>query len=73
MISTLNLMIEFWGEFGEERVDLAKITAITAKLFPLKAKLEEIFRHELVLEKFTTYRILKLYSSYTRRILNRWE
>lgn len=66
-------MIEFWAEFGEERVDLAKITAVTARLFPLKEKLEEIFKQELGRQKFTTYRILKLYSSYTRRILNRWE
>jgi hypothetical protein len=47
MVSTLNLMIEFWAEFAEERVDFAKITAVTARLFPLKGKLEEIFGQEL--------------------------
>lgn len=39
MISTLNCMIEFWSEFGEEKVDLGKIMQISARLFPFKARL----------------------------------
>jgi hypothetical protein len=42
MVSTLNLMIEFWSEFSEEKVDLEKIMSASIKLFPYKTKIEKI-------------------------------
>lgn len=72
MVSTLNLMIEFWSEFGEEKVDLGRIMAVSVKLFPFKAKVETIFSEQIKVQKFTTFKILKLYALYLRRILNKF-
>jgi hypothetical protein len=66
-------MIEFWVEFNEEKVDLGKIMQISAKLFPYKARIEQIFENQLRAQKFTSFRIMKLYNQYLLKILNKYE
>lgn len=66
-------MTEFWSEFGEEKVDLGKIMQISGKLFPFKARLEEIFDEQTKVQKFTTFQIMKLYGLYQQKILNKFE
>lgn len=43
---------------------------ISARLFPLKARIEVVWRNQLEEEKFSSWKILKLYSLYCRRIIN---
>lgn len=73
MVATLNCMIEFWSEFSQEKVDLGKIMSISVKLFPFKARVEQIFFEQIKIQKFTTFKILKLYSQYLLKILNKFE
>jgi hypothetical protein len=63
-------MQEFWAEFGEEKVDLKRIMLIASKIFPFKARIEEISNDHLKGEKFASFQILNLYLLYLRMILN---
>lgn len=46
---------------------------ISAKLFPFKAKIEDISHKQLKIEKFSAFKILNLYSQYLKNILNKYE
>lgn len=47
--------------------------AVAVKLFPYKAKVEKIVSEQIKIQKFTTFKILKLYALYLRKILNKFE
>jgi hypothetical protein len=44
---------------------------VSVKLFPFKAKVEKIVSEQIKIQKFTTFKILKLYALYLRTILNK--
>lgn len=73
MVSTLGSIVEFWGEFNEERVDLGRVMQIAVRLFPSKARVERIFRQQLEERRFAAFQILKLYADYSHKILKRGE
>ena len=54
-------------------MDLSKIRLIADKIFPFKARIEDIFQQALVSEKYSSYRILSLYLVYLRLILHQEE
>jgi hypothetical protein len=64
-------MAEFWSEFNDEKVDLNRIMLISGKLCPLKTKVEQMAEEQLKLQKFTAYKILRLYCQYLRTILEK--
>lgn len=44
---------------------------IAAKLFPFKARVDQIFQEQLEVQKFTAFKILKLYAEYSHKILKK--
>jgi hypothetical protein len=71
MIAALTLVQEFWAEFYEEKVDLKKIMVISDKLMPHRTIIEEMYKQALAEEKYSSFKILGLYTMYLRQILRR--
>jgi len=69
----LNLMMDFWSQFFEERVDLNKLIAVSTKLFPFRQEIDQLWLRIRQVESFSTAHIMLLYAQYVMQILNNEE
>lgn len=66
----LNLMMDFWSQFFEERVDLNKLISVSTKLFPFRQEIEQLWNRIKQVESFATAHTMLLYAEYMLQILN---
>ena len=66
----INLIIDFWSLILEEKVDFSKVVKKSEKIFPSIESLENQVNDSLMMETFSTIKIMKIYCEYIKLIMH---
>jgi hypothetical protein len=70
MMDMLVLLREFWAALSEEKVDINNLILKSSRVFPLKREIELAWKKNLADEKFSSWNIIRAYTTYCRHILH---
>jgi PAS domain-containing protein len=59
---TLTLMIDFWSQFFEERVDLNRLVSVSMKVFPFRKQIQQFWERIRHNESFSSAHTMFLYA-----------